>query len=297
MIKEKKLYTLKELMKTKELIITAGVGDALSARIANDVEGIDALLSSGFAISAQLLALPDIEMYTRTENLDTVRRMTYVSNKPLVADVDTGYGNAVNVIKTVHDFELAGAEAMIFEDQISPKRCPICVDETNNILPVEEAAGKIRAAAEHKLKHETLIIARTDATDLEEAIKRAKLYRQAGADLVQPISKAFRTKEEVKRFVDEVNCPVSLVIVGWLEELSMEEIQWIGPKIAHFALVSVTASYRAVESAFNEIGSMGAIKGMQTPRIPHGELVKKMGMDRVGQLEERYLPSEDVITK
>ncbi|PIC78031.1 carboxyvinyl-carboxyphosphonate phosphorylmutase [Sporosarcina sp. P19] len=297
MIKEKKLYTLKELMDKKDLIITAGVGDALSARIANDVDGIDALLSSGFAISAQLLGLPDIEMYTRTENVETVRRMTYVSNKPLIADVDTGYGNAINVIKTVHEFEQAGAEAMIFEDQISPKRCPICVDETNNILPIEEAVGKIRAAAENKSNPNTLIIARTDATNVEESIKRAKRYREAGADIVQPISKAFRNKEEVKQFVDAVDCPVSLVIVGWLEELSMKEIQWIGPKIAHFALVSVTASHKAVENAFYEIGSKGTTKGMETPRTLHGELVKKLGMDRVSNMEEKYLPSEEVITK
>ncbi|MCH4827556.1 isocitrate lyase/PEP mutase family protein [Planococcus halocryophilus] len=297
MLKEKKLYTLKELIGKKNLIITAGIGDALSARIANDVKGIDALLSSGFAISAQLLGLPDIEMYTRTENVETVRRMTYVSNKPLIADVDTGYGNAINVIKTVHEFEQAGAEAMIFEDQISPKRCPICVDETNNILPVEEAAGKIRAAAENKLNPDTLIIARTDATNLDESIRRAKIYREAGADLVQPISKAFRNKEEVKQFVDAVDCDVSLVIVGWLEELSMEEIQWIGPKIAHFALVSVTASHKAVEDAFHEIGSKGTTKEMKTPRTPHGKLVKKLGMERVNTLEDKYLPNEEVLIK
>ncbi|WP_209121628.1 oxaloacetate decarboxylase [Alkalihalobacillus sp. BA299] len=295
MVQVNKQYSLKELIKKRDLIVTAGVGDALSARVVNDIEGIDALLSSGFAISAQQFGLPDTEMYTRSENVEAVSRMTYVSAKPLIADIDTGYGNAVSVIKSVHEFERAGAAGVIIEDQISPKRCPICVDETNTIIPVSEAVGKIKAAVEHKSNPDTIIIARTDATNFDEAVQRAKLYYEAGADLVQPISKTFKNKEEVKQFVDQVGCPVSLVIVGWLENLSIEEIRWIGPKIAHFALISVTAMHQAVTEAFQQLGQKQSIVGMKTPRTAHHELVKALGMEKVSQLEEMYLPNESEI--
>ncbi|MGJ9457817.1 isocitrate lyase/PEP mutase family protein [Oceanobacillus sp. CF4.6] len=295
MIRVKKVVSLKDLMERDELIITAGVGDALSARIVNNIDGIDAILSSGFAISAQQLGLPDVEFYTRTENVEAVSKMTYVSSKPIIADIDTGYGNAINIIKSVNEFERAGAEGVIIEDQISPKRCPILVDETNTVIPVEEAVGKIKAASENKMNDETIIIARTDVTDIDEAINRAKLYYEAGANLVQPISKTFKNKEEVKRFVDEVECPVSLVIVGWLEELTYEEIQWINPKIAHFALISVTAMNQAVTQAFQELGRNRSVKEMKTPRTTHHDLTKVLGMDKISKLEDKYLPNESVI--
>ncbi|WP_174727414.1 isocitrate lyase/PEP mutase family protein [Mesobacillus harenae] len=292
---QSKQISLKELIQKHDVIITAGAGDALSARIANDIDGIDAILSSGFAISAQQFGLPDAELYTRSDNVETVSRMTYVSSKPLIADIDTGYGNAINVIKTVHEFERAGAEGVIIEDQISPKRCPICVDETNTVLPAAEAAGKIKAAAENKLNKDTIIIARTDATNIEEAIKRAKLYHEAGADLVQPISRTFKNKEEVKRFVDEVSCPVSLVIVGWLEDLTIEEIRWTGAKLVHFALISVTAMHQAVKQAFTELGNQQSALGIKTPRTTHNQLVKELGMGKIAELEEKYLPDETII--
>ena len=290
--------SLRELLETKEIIFTAGAGDALTAKLIQETSGIDGVLSSGFAISAQQLGLPDVELYTRSDNAYAVRNMCSIIKKPLIADIDTGYGNAVSVIHSVHEFERAGAAGVIIEDQISPKRCPICVDETNNILPLEESVGKIRAAAENKLNKDTVIIARTDATEFDEAVKRAKAYYKAGADLVQPISRAFSTKEEVKRFIETVKCPVSLVIVGWLENLTAEEIREIGPKIAHFALASVTATHAAVKKVLATIGENQSSVGTSSLRTPHGEIVNFLGMKQVSELEEKYLPAEkELFTK
>ncbi len=273
-------------------VVSVGVGDAMSARLASVTEGIDAILTSGFAISAQQLGLPDVEMYTRTENVQAVERICYVSGKPVIADMDTGYGNAVNVIKSLHEFERAGVQGIIIEDQVSPKRCPVCVDTTNVIIPKAEAVGKIRAAAENRSNPETLIIARTDAVEFDEAVSRAKAYREAGADLVQPISRLFSDKSDIRRFVDAVECPVSLVVVGWLEGLSREDLAATGASIVHFALVPVTAIHHAVGEVMAQLGRAGSAETLEARRSPHTAIVRDMGMESIGILEEKYLPRE-----
>lgn len=276
-------------------LVSVGVGDALSALLASQTPGIDVMLSSGFAISAEQLGLPDVEMYSRTENVLAVEKMCYVSSKPIIADMDTGYGNALNVIKSVHEFERAGVQGVVIEDQVSPKRCPVCVDTTNVLIPMNEAAGKIRAAVENRRNPETLIIARTDSVDFDDAVKRARAYYEAGADLVQPISRLFADKHEARRFVEAVECPVSLVVVGWLEKLSREELAWIGPKIVHFALVPVTAIHNAVKSVMLELGQSGSAADLSTPRTPHTDIVSDMGMELISELEQTYLPAESEI--
>ncbi|MBU2952919.1 isocitrate lyase/PEP mutase family protein [Marinobacter sp. F3R08] len=274
-------------------LVSVGVGDALSARLASDADGIDLMLSSGFSISAEQLGLPDVEMYSRTENVLAVEKMCYVSSKPIIADMDTGYGNAINVIKSLHEFERAGVQGVVIEDQVSPKRCPVCVDTTNTLISMKEGVSKIRAAADNRSHRDTLIIARTDAVDFDDAVTRARAYYEAGADLVQPISRLFSTKEDIKRFVDTVGCPVSLVIVGWLEGLSRDQLAWIGPKIVHFALVPVTAMHHAVKAAITELGQAGSPAKLSVERSAHGDIVKDMGMGLIGELEEKYLPQED----
>lgn len=283
---------LRRKLEENSIFTTVGVGDALMAKIADQADQIDGMLTSGFAISAHQLGLPDVELYTRSDNVYVVHNACGVVKKPVIADIDTGYGNAVSIIRSVQEFERAGAAGVIIEDQISPKRCPICVDETNSILPIEEAVGKIRAAAEGKLNKDTVIIARTDATSPEEAIRRAKLYRDAGADLVQPISKAFKTKEQMREFVKSVDCPVSLVIVGWLEDLTYEEIQYIGPKIVHFALVTLNAAHAAATSAVNHIAVNKTMRNMPVEQTNHNRLVQFLGMPAINELEAKYLPDE-----
>ncbi len=283
--------TLRKMMAEKEIIYTIGVGDALSAKIVSSIDGIDGILSSGFTLAAQAMGLPDAELYTRSDNVYAVSNMCYVSSKPLIADIDTGYGNAVTVIKTVRDFERAGASGVIMEDQYSPKRCPICVTDLNTIIPAEEAAGKIRAAAENKLYPETVIIARTDATSKEEQYRRAKMYLEAGADLVQGISKSFHNSvEEIKRFVDAMDGRVSLVVCGSLDVLSKEDIEYIKPKICHFALVPINFIYPALKHAISYVAEHKTQIGLDLPKAEHEELVGFLGMPQAQAMEEKYIP-------
>ena len=285
---------LRRLMAEKETVYTVGVGDALSAKIANVTDGIDGVLSSGFTLAAQAMGLPDAELYTRSDNVYAVSNMCYVLDKPLIADIDTAYGNAVTTIKTVNDFERAGASGMVIEDQISPKRCPICVTDLNTTISAEEAAGKIRAAVENKLYPETVIIARTDITDKKEQYRRAKMYLEAGADLVQGISKSFHNNpEEIKEFVDAMDGKVSLVVCGGLDILTRKDLEYIKPKIAHFALVPINAIYPAVKKAIEFVGEHHEQAGMPVEKANHNELVSFLGMGQISEREAKYIPATE----
>ena len=161
-------------LKSNKTVWVAGVYDALSAKLV-EAAGFEAAMTSGFGVSASFLGQPDAELYTMSENLAVVRNVASAVKIPVIADIDTGYGNAINVMRTVREFEQAGVAAVILEDQLAPKRCPICVGAVE-VLPVEEGIAKIEAAAAARRDKNLVIIARTDVVDEKEAIRRAKLY-------------------------------------------------------------------------------------------------------------------------
>jgi len=285
---------LRRLMAEKETLYTIGVGDALSAKIAGQTPGVDGILSSGFTLAAQAMGLPDAELYTRSDNVYAVANMCYVIEKPLIADIDTAYGNAVTTIKTVNEFERAGASGVIIEDQISPKRCPICVTDMNTTISAEEAANKIRAAAENRLYPETIIIARTDIIDKNEQYRRARMYLEAGADLVQGISRSFHSNvEEIKQFVDAMDGRVSLVVCGTLDVLTKKDLEYIKPKIAHFALVPINFIYPALKKAIEFVGEHHEQAGLPLEKADHSELLKLLGMPEIEEREKEYIPAAD----
>ena len=146
-------------------------------------------------------------------------------NIPVVADIDTAYGNAINAMRTIREFEAAIVAAVIMEDQVSPKRCPICVGGVE-VMSMEEGISKIEAAVAARRNPDMLIIARTDVVDEEEAIGRAKAYVAAGADVIQPISKCFNSIEGLRALRRECGVPLSLQLLGWLErDLAPTEIE------------------------------------------------------------------------
>lgn len=289
--------TLRRLMAEKDTVITCGCGDAISAKIINEVDGFDGVLSSGFTLAAMAMGLPDAELYSRSDNVYAVSNMCYVLDKPLIADIDTAYGNAVTTIKTVNDFERAGASGVVIEDQISPKRCPICVTDLNTTISAEEAAGKIRAAAENRLYKDTVIIARTDITNVEERNRRAEMYLEAGADLVQGISKSYTANgdmvENIKSFVDAMDGRVSLVVCGGLDSLTRKDIEYIKPKICHFALVPINYMYPALRKAIEFVGANHEQAGLPLEKANHAELVNFLGMGKIGEQEKKYIPVID----
>lgn len=171
-------------VRERPIVLAPGVFDALTASIATDV-GFEVLYLSGAAIAYTRLGRPDIGLVTMSEVADTIALIRDRVATPLIVDADTGYGNALNVQRTVRLFERAGATALQFEDQTFPKRCGHLSEK--RVVPASEMVGKIKAAVDARLSEQTLMIARTDAVAIEgfdAAIERAELYADAGADVL-----------------------------------------------------------------------------------------------------------------
>jgi methylisocitrate lyase len=260
----------------------------MSAKLAENA-GFPAVMTSGFAVSAALLGQPDVEVYTMTENLGVVRNVANAVSVPVIADTDTGYGNAINVMRTVREFEQAGATALIFEDQEVPKRCPAAAERIE-ILPLIESAAKIRAAVEARRDPNLVIIARTDATTEDQAIERAIAYARAGADLIQPISRCFKSIDGLRRLREACGRPLSLQILGWLEtDLQPAEIEEVAG-LAVFPLVGLFTATAALKQNFEALWQRRTTRGgMPVPMTDMSNFKKFIGFAEVESLQARFL--------
>lgn len=266
-----------------------GIYDGLSAKLAEQA-GAEAAVLSGFALSAALLGEPDAELYTMTEVRDTLTNISAAVGLPLLVDGDGGYGNAVNVIRTIRAFEAAGAVSVTIEDQVSPKRCPHVSDDTD-LIALDEAVGKIRAALAARRDPELVIIARTDARDPEEAIRRARAYAGAGADVIKPISGCFGDLAGLERLRDACGRPLALSILGWLEKESPDRIAGVAG-IATFPLAPMLAAARALRDTYAAILDRRSSLDLPIPPIPAQEFRSVIGFDRIEGYEEMFLPKE-----
>lgn len=291
-------WTRKDLaprLRAGQTIWAAGAYDALSAKLAAEA-GFEAVMSTGFGVSASHLGLPDVELYTMTENLAVVRNMINAVDVPVIADTDTGYGNAINVMRTVREFEQAGVAALILEDQLVPKRCPAAAN-TIEILPMDESSAKIRAAVEARRDPDLVIVARTDATTEAEAIARARAYVAAGADMVQPISRCFTDFASLKRLREAAGVPLSLQILGWLEtDLSPADIEEVAG-LAVFPLVGLMTATRALRENFAALAAAHGTKSLPRPVTTMAEFKTLIGFQEIEERQARFLlgqPSQPI---
>lgn len=265
-----------------------GAYDVLSARMIVHA-GFEAVVVSGFGVSASMLGMPDTELYTMTENLSVVRAVCNTVPVPVMADCDTGYGNAINVMRTVREFEAAGAASITLEDQISPKKCPAVSDATS-LLSLDEAVGKIRAAVAARRDPSMAIIARTDARTPEDAIERGRAYAAAGADVIKPISKCFDSFEGLVRLRDAVQRPLAISLLGKLQRnLSTGQIEELGG-ICTFPLLPLLTAAAALQS--NLVALRQSLRPDTVPIAPMREMDFKqwIGFEHVEELERQFLP-------
>lgn len=271
----------------QQTVWAAGAYDALSARYIA-AAGFDAVMTSGFGVSASYLGQPDAELYTMTENLAVVRNVTSVVDCPVIADIDTGYGNAINVMRTVREFESIGVSAVIIEDQVAPKRCPICVGGVE-VIALDEAVSKIAAAVAARRDPNMLIVARTDVVDHTEAIERGRAYVKAGADIIQPISKCFNSIDGLRAMRQGCGVPLSLQVLGWLEkDLSPAEIESVAG-LATFPLVPLMSAAAALQENLAVLAREKTSKNLPRPRMPHDPFVEFIGFKQVEELQKKYL--------
>ena len=267
---------------------SAGAHDVLSAMLAQEA-GFDAVLTSGFGISASMLGKPDVELYTMTENLSVLRNVAAALTIPVVADADTGYGNAINVMRTVREFEQAGASALIIEDQAVPKRCPAIASRLE-LISIDEGVSKIRAAVAARRNPNLLIVARTDADTKAESIARACAYADAGADMIQPISAGYKDLSDLHDLRRACGRPLSLQVMRWLEtDLSREDLAGIAG-IAHFPLVGLLTMTQALRQNYAALrAACGTMDGLPLPMMPLAEFKQFIGYPEIERLQAEFM--------
>ena len=245
---------LKSIIENNQYVLTPGVFSPLIAMMA-EKKGFKSMYFSGAAFSA-MKGIPDIGIFTFQELFDAVIEITKMSNLPLIVDVDTGFGEVINVTRTVSDLESIGVAAIQIEDQLFPKRCGHL--EGKEIIKAKEFAKKIYAAK--SVSKDMLVIARTDAKAVEgidSAIKRAKLYKDAGADIIFP--EALETEEEFKLFAESVNGDMlaNMTEFGKTPYYTAEKFADMGYKIIIYPVSSLRIALDAISDLFDEIMKTG----------------------------------------
>lgn len=227
---------LRKVLAAPGIAMMPGVYDGISARVAEQA-GFKALYLTGAGASASAIGEPDIGLATMNDFADNARRITIKAGIPAVCDADTGFGNQLNVIRTVHEFEAAGIAAVQMEDQLAPKRCGHL--QGKQVIPAGEFVQKIRAAVNEKFFSDTMIVARTDVravSTIEETLERGKMYIDAGADIL--FVEALTTLDEVELVGKELGSRVMLmanqVLGGKTPKLSSKELEQLGYKIVIF---------------------------------------------------------------
>ena len=266
----------------------AGAQDALSALLV-DQSNFDGVFSTGFGVSASLLGRPDMELYTLSENVGVVDHIVNAVRKPVFADADTGYGNVLNVQRTVRAFEKAGVAALSIEDQLSPKRCPAAASVLAT-LPVADAVAKIHAAVDARRDPNLLIVARTDVKDPSEAMDRAARYAEAGADLIQPITPTFSSHADLVKLRQVCGRPLSLQLMEgtWMATMNRAQIQAVAGMATYpiVSLLTVVHALRANLAALAE--RCGQPMGdLPVPRATMAEFKQVIGWADLEQLQAR----------
>lgn len=288
----RKTTLLKKLINDPEILVMPGVYDALSAKIA-EMLGFKAVQCSGYGFAASLLGKPDVGLVTLTEMVNHTKGIASAVDIPVMADADTGFGNAINVMRTVQEFEKAGAAGMNLEDQVFPKKCGHM--EGKQIIPLEEAVLKIEAAVSAKTDPDFVINARTDAiavAGVEEAIRRGNAYAKAGADLI--FVEAPNSVEDIKRVIQSIDAPVSINMLegGKTPLVTIEQLQEWGAARVSCPLTTVFAAARGVYNALKVLKEKGTTKDDQDLLITFSEFVKIVGLPEIRELEKRFLPKE-----
>ncbi|WDZ89600.1 oxaloacetate decarboxylase [Nocardiopsis sp. HUAS JQ3] len=280
---------LRELMDAG-VVYAPGVWDGLTARLAEQA-GFPALCASGFAVSASL-GYPDAELYTMSENLDATRRIREASGLPLIADIDTGYGNAVNAARAGRRFRDAGAAAVFMEDQESPKRCPLCVGDPVPLVPLDEGAGKVRAVKD-AVGEDVLVIARTDARG-DEALRRAQAYVGAGADMIMPVTRTFSTVDEWAKCREAAGVPLvaTLTASTWTErEFTPRVLEEVGVALALLPTQVLMAATGAMRQALGRLAGGEPPAQVSADALQHHEFVDLIGFAEVEAAQRAYLPA------
>jgi methylisocitrate lyase len=279
---------LRQLLHRPEIIVIPGVYDCLGAKLAEQL-GFEIIATSGFGIAASTLGLPDYGFLTATEMLYSVGRIAQSVTLPLIADMDTGYGNALNVIRTVKDAVQLGLAGILLEDQEWPKKCGHF--EGKRVIPIAEHVGKIRAAVQARGDSGLVIIARTDARaplGLDEAIRRGRAYMEAGADILfVEAPQSIEELQSIKAAFPDIPLVANIVEGGKTPPLSASELQQLGFKIVFFPVSTLLAVTQVMTACLRQLKEQGTTANFQD-LVSFKDFQELIGVSKYLQIEQQF---------
>jgi carboxyvinyl-carboxyphosphonate phosphorylmutase len=279
---------LRELLAGPEPLIAPGAYDALSARLIEQA-GFDAVYMTGFGTTASLIGRPDVGLLTGAEMVDNARRIVSAVDVPVIADADTGYGNALNVLRTVQLYEQAGVAGIQLEDQVAPKKCGHMSGKA--VIETEEMVGKIRAAVAARQDPDLVVIARTDAvavTGVADAVARGRAYAEAGADLL--FVEAPTSEADIEAVATELR-GVAPLVFNWAEggktpPLPLARIAELGFSLVIYPIGTLLAATAGIRSLLATLKADGVPSLSGLPTF-HG-FTDLIGLPEVQDLEQRF---------
>lgn len=276
---------LRELLATNDYLVAPCAYDALSAR-AIQAAGFKVAGTTGYGMHGAVLGQPDTGLLALNETVSILSKMADAVDIPILADAEGGYGSAMNVIRTIKEYEKTGVGGLFIEDQKQPPNCPFI--KAPELVSTDEMVGKIRAAVDTRKDKDLVIIARTDAP-FEEAIERANAYMEAGADMVKILPK---TREELEALPSRVNGPIHLGLYankGINDGMTAADCGKLGYKIITFPMSCLFANVAATMSILQYIQENGTDEGYTGKVMQFNEYLKFIGVDEYKTLISKYL--------
>lgn len=289
---------LRKLLNSKKSITIVGAHDAISAKLVEEA-GFDGVWVSSFGTSAAQKCMPDANVLTMTESLQAASDINQAVSIPVIADCDNGYGNAVNVIRVVKEFEKAGIAGISIEDNPFPKRCSLYPGDGRDLVSIEEMAGRIRAGKKAQTDPDFFIIARTEAfiagLGIEEALKRANAYADAGADAILIHSKA-KSADEVKKFTTMWKRDVPLVAVPTkYGSVTSDELESMGYRIIIFANQPLRASIKAMQETLAILKQKRFPDAANDKIVTLEEVFRLVGQKQMDEIQKEFISSAEEV--
>ena len=288
-ISPRKTSLLRKLLKEEEVILAPGCFNALSARLIEQA-GFKTIYVSGAAVAGNFLGYPDIGLTTMSEVLENARNIARATSLPVVCDADTGFGNAINMMRTVREFESAGLAGIQIEDQVMPKKCGHT--EGKLLISKAEMVQKVKAAVDARQDPDFVLVVRTDAiavNGLDDALDRALAYQEAGADVV--FVEAPRTLEEMRRVCGTIKAPLLANMVeggGKTPILPLQELKEMGYKMVIYPVSTHMAAIKAMQEVLAVLKQDGTTARCASQMVPFQEMFEVVGRSKFVALEKKY---------